>query len=272
MLTRVREALIQGRKLAYREQGQGGVPLLCVHGAGGSSLHFRELISALAGHFRVVALDLPGHGRSEDFALDDAGERLKPERLIQTYAEVAAVFAEQIGLGKFCLAGHSMGGAIAQEFAARFGDRLERLILIGTAGRLKVDPSILVAIESYFDQLPRLLASVCYSPETSAAETRRLADEQVQAEQGVMLRDFQACAAFDQRAQLAEIRLPALVVAGADDRLTPAAVQRQLAERLGDGRLVLIPGAGHFVQRERAEKVAAAILSDQRSKPSAQCS
>lgn len=241
--------------IAYRQQGSGRPGVLLVHGAGQSSVHFSGLLGILGQQTRAVALDLPGHGGSPGLS-----PSVQPPWLLERYRDIVAEFAEKLGLGKFVLVGHSMGGAVGQLFALSMGDRLEALVLVATAGRLKVAPMILQAIREQFQMLPQMIAAVGYSPSASSAQVAHWAEQQLQASQDVVLADFRACARFDVRQQLAEITCPVTIVSGADDRLTPPLLQDQLETRIPRSRLVRISRAGHFVFMERPEPVADAIL------------
>ena len=249
------EATIGKQKISYRQQCQGRPAVLLVHGAGQAAVHFSGLMGVLGQKTRTVALDLPGHGSSPP--LDPV---VPPSELLERYRDIVAEFAEKMGLGKFVLVGHSMGGAVAQLFALDMGDRLAGLVLVATSGRLKVATMILQAIREQFQMLPQMIAAVGYSPTASSAQVAHWAEHQIQASQDVVLADFRACAQFDVRERLGEMACPVTIVSATDDRLTPPMLQDQLEARIPRSRLVRITRAGHFVFMERPEPVAWAIL------------
>jgi pimeloyl-ACP methyl ester carboxylesterase len=245
-----------GQPVSYRQHGEGRPAVLLVHGAGGSSLHFEELLRLVGGHGRrTLALDLPGHGSSPPLRRPPA-----PAELLEVYRDVVAEAAESLGLGRFVLAGHSMGGAVAQHFALAYPDRLEALVLIATGARLKVAPSLLDTIRHRFDEYSGLMASLGYSPATPAQRAREWAVLGLQAPQQVVLADFMACASFDLRQRLAELRCPTLVISASDDLLTPPALQQQLADLIPRARLEPVARAGHFLTFERPAAVAEPVL------------
>lgn len=244
------------QSVSYREHGQGRPAVLLVHGAGGSSLHFAELLRLVGGHGRrVLALDLPGHGSSPPLRRPPA-----PADLLEVYRDVVAEAAESLGLGRFVLAGHSMGGAVAQHFALAYPDRLEALVLVATGARLKVAPSLLDTIRHRFDEYSELMASLGCSPVTPVQQANRWAALALQAPQQVVLADFLACASFDLRERIAEIRSSTWILSASDDLLTPPKLQQQLADLIPRARLAPVARAGHFVAFERPEAVAELVL------------
>jgi pimeloyl-ACP methyl ester carboxylesterase len=247
---------VNGRTIGYRDRGEGRPPLLLIHGAGGSSLHFAPLLPLLAHRRRAVVVDLPGHGASA--VLDPLPP---PAELLEAYRDVVAETAERLGLGKVILVGHSMGGAVAQLFAIAYPERVAALVLIATASRLKVDPPILEQIRHHYQALPEMLGAIGYSPATEPAQIQRWASLQLQATQRVVLADFEACARFDLRRRLGEIACPTWVVSAADDRLTPPVLQERLATAIRGAQLITVTRSGHFLLFERPETVADAILA-----------
>ncbi len=223
-------------------------PVLLVHGAGGDLMHWPGSLRRLPSH-DVYALDLPGHGRSGGRGCTDIG----------AYVEVVREFADQMGLPAFVIGGHSMGGAIALEFALRFETRLAGLILVGTGAKLQAAPQILNGILDDFPATAALLADWAHGEHVDGnlhrAYVRRLREVAPE----VIYGDFLACDAFDRRDDLASISVPALILCGSADRMTPVSYSRFLAERMRDAQLQIIPGAGHMVMLEQPAIVADAV-------------
>jgi pimeloyl-ACP methyl ester carboxylesterase len=234
---------IDGEKLHYHHH-RGTLqpkapPLVLVHGAGGNLMHWPGELRRLPDH-EVYALDLPGHGRSGGRGWSDIG----------TYAEVIREFADVLKVPVFVLGGHAMGGAIALEFARRCGGRLAGLILMGTGARLRVAPEILAGIQNDVVSTTALLAEWAHGehvdPNLQRIYLRRLREVSPQ----VLTADFGACDAFDRRADVAAITVPALIVCGDADRMTPIKYSQFLATQMPDARLVILPGAGHMAMLE----------------------
>jgi pimeloyl-ACP methyl ester carboxylesterase len=243
------------RQLGHAKADRSEPALMLIHGAGGSSLHYVEFLRKLARRRRVVALDLPGHGKSTPLSVG----AIEPRELIARYAELAAEVAERVGLGRYLLCGHSMGGAVALRMALRYRDRLAGLLLIATAARLPVSRALIQMLDRDFEMLPRTFAASGYSSASNPDQVQLWAAQQLACDKPQLLADFEACRAFDVRAALASVDIPAVAVIPKDDLLIAPRVQRRFAEQLSGCELWEVERAGHFVQRERPDRVLAAL-------------
>lgn len=241
-----------GQPVHYRRQGRRTkkAPLLLVHGAGGDGSHWAEAMRLLARERLVVAVDLPGHGSSPWATPVPA-----PEALLAHYAEILAALAEDLGLGRFVIAGHSMGGAVAQRFAWRYADRLSALLLVASGARFPVSRALIQQLDRDFERLPETFVETCYSPESDRGQVARWAAAQLRCDKAQLLADFEACRLFDGRAELPQIELLTAVIAARDDVLVPPRFQEQLAAGVARGRLITTPRAGHFVLIEKPQTI-----------------
>lgn len=114
---------IKGISVAYREMGVGEI-LLFIHGMG-SSLVFDEIIEPLSKYFKVIVIDLPGFGKSEKPDLDYN---------IDFYVNILFEFCKEINLEKINVAGLSLGGMIAIEFAYRYPQSVNNLLVLSSSG------------------------------------------------------------------------------------------------------------------------------------------
>jgi pimeloyl-ACP methyl ester carboxylesterase len=198
-----------------------------------------------------VALDLPGHGKRVEEPLPDPA----------TVAEYAAAVRRDVGghgLAGVTLVGHSLGSAIVLRLALDAPELVERIVLIGAGARLRVLPALLELAREQPETAWRQLVALGYAPGHGAMAEAYL-DTSTPLAAGALYRDLAACDGFDVMAVLGAVRQPALVIVGAEDRLTPPKYAAYLAEHLPQATLVTIPDAGHSVMDEAPERVAAAL-------------
>lgn len=222
-------------------------PLVLIHGAGGSSLHWPHEIRYLP-ELSVLAIDLPGHGESP-------GEE---KASIESYSDAVLSFLDQMGINQVLLAGHSMGSAIAMRMSLDHPDRVRGLVLVGSGAKLRVHPQLLEdcrSEETYPKVVSQLLAW-SFSPTADQNLVRTAGKRMQELTPSVLLADFKACDAFDIREQVGDISQSTLIICGEDDQMTPVRFSQYLAERIRGSRLQVIPGAGHMVMLEKPRIVA----------------
>jgi pimeloyl-ACP methyl ester carboxylesterase len=227
----------------HAPQGATGAPLLLVHGAGGTHLHWPEALRRLPGR-RVIAVDLPGHGASPP----------PGERAILAYARRLVDLLDDLGIDRAAVGGHSMGGAIAVTLALEAPDRIEGLLLVGTGARLRVVPAIVLASADP-DRSREVANAFSFGAGASPELLRAFAEGMAAVAHGVVHGDFTACDAFDVMERLGAIRAPARIVVGAEDRLTPPKYSIFLRANLPGNGLLVVPGAGHMVTWEAPDAV-----------------
>lgn len=233
-----------------RDHETGLPAVVLIHGAGMDHSVFALQARALAHHGRnVLALDLPGHGRTAGPALDS----------IAAIAEWVLRAAASCGMARFRVAGHSMGALVALEVAARGGARIEALALLGFVPEMRVHPDLLAAARAGSHSTVELMTSWSLSARSQlganpapglwlSGGALRLLER---ADPASLAADLAACDAYrDAAAAAAQIRCPTLLLLGGDDRMTPAARARAFAERFADARITVLPEVGHMMTAE----------------------
>mgnify|MGYP001812766406 FL=1 len=227
-----------------------GPPIVFVHGAGGMHQHWLYQVRDLP-HSPTYALDLPGHGRSEGQGRDT----------IAAYGDWLVAFLDAAGEEQAVLVGHSMGGAIVLDVALRHAGRVAGLGLVATGARLRVAPAILDGIHQDPEAAVRLICDFAFGPETSPEMVRMGRRQMGAISPEVLHGDFTACNAFTVMDRLGEIAVPALILCGSQDRLTPSKYSVYLRDQIARSVLHLVEGAGHMVMVERPESVVKALHS-----------
>ena len=262
---------------------QGGEPALMVHGLGGSSVNWTDLVALLAGRVDVEMVDLPGFGRSAP-----------PAEGYGLGSHVRAVVAhlQARGAGPVHLFGNSLGGAVSTLVAARRPDLVRTLTLVSPAlpslrPRRGSDPRLPLLLLPGLDGVARRrLASVsaeqralavlqlCFadhsriSPERLAEATeevtrRRALTHEGQAFTGSLRGLVGAYLVRGPRSlwsQAARVTAPTLLVWGAQDRLVDVSLASRAARTFRDSRLIVLDGVGHVAQLERPDLVARAFV------------
>lgn len=265
-----------GRQIAFVDEGNG-TPLILIHGLGSYIPAWKQNIPALAENNRVIALDLPGFGKSS---------KTVDEYSISFFAKMVAELQDSLGISKAVWIGHSMGGQIALLGAHSFPDKIAKLVLLAPAG-----------FESFTKQDADLLTtyvtpeSIKATPEAVVRQTfkstffefpenaRFMADDRIAIRQAenfdLYARSYaesvEAMLEGPVQSILPEIEQPVLVIFGKQDMLIPnqqlhpnlttEGVAKKGIAKISNGRLEMIDQAGHFVHFEQAAKVNRLILN-----------
>lgn len=222
-------------------------PIILIHGAGSSHLIWPSEIRRLVGQ-RVLAIDLPGHGKSAGVGLQS----------ISSIANQMVEFLAALGLYQAVFVGHSMGGAVALELAIQHPTHVAGLGLISTGAYLGIDPSFLENLSNPLT-VPSALAAFrqrAFGSQANPALVERCLQSMKDIRTSVLYGDWRACADFDQRESISRAEAPTWVIVGSEDQLTPVAYAHFLAGKLPAARLQIIPGASHMALIEHPARIA----------------
>jgi len=219
--------------------------LVFVHGSGGCGAYWCYQTA----HFPASdAVDLPGHPEGE----------LLPS--VEAYADWLAATLEARGSDDVVVVGHSIGGAIAMQWALQQPERLRAMVLVGSGARLRVLPQTLQLLEQAVDD-PALFAEMLRPTwervEPGVAEVLRKRSEAIGP--AAFLNDLRACDRFDIIDRLAEIATPTLALCGSDDVMTPPKYSHFLADRIAGATAEILEGGTHMVFLEQPDAVNRAI-------------
>lgn len=231
-----------------------GRKLIFIH-AGGSNAHaWHYQYEALGAAHSPIAFDLPGHGRS-------SGVEALPS--IQDYTDFAIAFADALKIDSAVFVGHSMGGAVAMDLAARYPKRVQGLVLMATAAKLNVPKE---RIEQWravtMGRAGQPFTNDGYSPKTIAEKREVIQEgwgEQIRTDPRTRWGDMVACSTVDLRSELGRITASTLILAGTDDQVTPPADAEVIKAGIRGAHLEVIADAAHNLTTERPTEVNAAV-------------
>ncbi|HMA33454.1 MAG TPA: 2-succinyl-6-hydroxy-2,4-cyclohexadiene-1-carboxylate synthase [Chloroflexia bacterium] len=254
-------ALIRTNDVEYYVETLGdGEPLLLLHGFTGSTATWARQQAAWAGHYRTIAVDLLGHGRSAAPA-DPARYRME-----RTVADLVALL-DALALPRVHLLGYSLGGRVALHLAAAHPARIGALVLESAspgladaderAARVAADQALAARIEqegvpafvAHWETLP-LWASQARLPEPVRAALHRQRLENRPQGLAHSLRGLGTGAQAPLQARLPALHRPVLVIAGALDPKF-ATIATAMAAALPQAQLAIVPEAGHAVHLEQ---------------------
>lgn len=227
--------------------------LLFVHGAANDHSVWHLQARYFAHHgWNVMAIDLPGHGKSDGNARGSISE----------YSQWVIAFLDNANIRSAALVGHSMGSLIALESALRAPDRVTQLVLLGASVPMPVSDILLNAaredLPTAHEMLcawghgPRARLGASAVPGTSLIGTyRRLLET---ANPGVLHTDLSACNAYSATPNaLSAMKVPTLIMIGERDQMTPPKAAAALVNQLPNARAVTLPGAGHGMMYEDSD-------------------
>ena len=230
----------------YARIGQNSAfPLLLIHGAGSSHLVWSAALRRFSGR-RVLAIDLPGHGRSSKKGYDS----------VNAYTDSVLSLMKKLESDTFIPVGHSLGGAVTQMLAIEAPERIAGLVLIGTGAKLPVNPQLLDLFLQDRESAINRINEWQWSKDTpDSIKEKSLAAMQT-VPGAIYHGDYLACNNFDLSSRLHEISAPTLVLAGEHDRMVKPAISEALAKGIPNAQFIQVKDAGHMLPLEQSELVA----------------
>jgi pimeloyl-ACP methyl ester carboxylesterase len=260
----LRQVQIDGARVNFVDIGEGDAePVVFIHGLGGQWQNWLENIPRFSRDRRVIALDLPGFGRSE----------VPPERItISGYGRTVSALCDQLALGPAVFVGNSMGGFVSSEIAIQQPERVERLVLVSAAGissasarrrKTLTTARIVESLATYTAARHRWLAARPVTRHIAVALVARhpallrpdLVYESMMKGSGSpgYFDALRACLEYDFRDRLPEISCPTLIVWGENDAVVPVRDAQEFERLIPDTRTIVMEETGHVPQLERPE-------------------
>ena len=230
--------------------GSGETAILFLHSFAGSSTNWKNQLNELRKTRRIIAMDLRGHGKSDSPADNDYSPN--------TLANDVSVIADSLGLGKFILVGHSMGGSAAIAYAGEYPHRVAGLVMVGTPGKMPEEMSkpIIASLEAdtyqkvMDDYMKKLFANA--RPETQNEISAEMKNNSKEKNLSIIKSAFQ----FDPLPSLKKYDGPKLIIsATAENNPTSLASQNPKVPNK------VIDGTSHWVQMDKPEEFNAILKS-----------
>jgi 3-oxoadipate enol-lactonase len=239
--------------LHHRIDGAGDDVVVLAGGLGSTLEMWERQVALLAERFRIVRYDHPGHGGSP---LLDVGS-------VRDLTGALLLLLDNLGLARVSFCGVSLGGAVAMQFALDAPERLRRLVLCATSARFSTpefwEERAATVRRDGVEAVADVVLDRWFTPEF--ADVRRYRDMLVSTSAEGYARCCDALRDWDARGSLRAVSAPVLAIAGADDPSTPPEDLRAIVDEIPRARLVVVDGARHFVNVERADQVNDALLS-----------
>ena len=252
---------IDNIQMAYTDTGAGR-PVVLIHGYPFNRSLWNEQVAALSNEYRVIAPDLRGFGES------DASEGTAT---MNRLAQDVALLLDHLEIARATIAGLSMGGYVALAFYKQFASRVRALILADTRAQADSEEAKQTRAQQAEKALTEGMAGIADAmlPKLLTPETVSKRPEVVKRVRDMMLKTKPEGAAAalrgmaerdDHTSSLSKISVPALILVGAEDAITPVADSEKMHEAIAGSRLVVLENAGHVSNLERTEEFNLALL------------
>ena len=240
---------INNKKIFYDiiESGKSQA-LVFIHGSGGSSYTWKNQLN-LAIDYDLIVLDLPSHDKSDNF----------PDLSLNMYVDVVHQLIKSFNYKNIILCGHSLGGAIVQQYYFTYPKEVSGLILFNTGARLRVAPFILNSLKNNYQKFLDSLPAGDFYRATPEETIKLYIQEKSKISADVTYQDFKICDGFDVLNKLSTIEVPCLIIVGKQDQLTPVKYSEFFRNNIKNSELYVIDKAGHMVMLEKPNEVNQAI-------------
>ena len=233
---------IDGLNIFYHHHqpasGAAGQRVMYIHGTGCNGAVFARHLESVAVRHEVVAIDLPGHGKSAGTGFCGMAD----------YAHVVAALINRLGWTSCVVAGHSMGGGVALSVGLYFSPLVHALMLIDTGARLRVNPKLIAIARAIAEgrYQARDDSRMGFADSTPQSVVDAMNAATAGCDPWVNYKDWIADDSFDVMSRVAGIDMPTLAICGERDPLTPLKYHEYLRDHMPNCQLEVVANAGHW--------------------------
>lgn len=230
-----------------RNDKASGFALVFVHGAGSSHLIWSLQLREFSKLYRTIALDLSGHGKSENHEGEPSIEK--------SFTEDVTVLIDHLNLENFILVGHSMGGGVAMCYTLHDNVRKPKaLVLVDTSSNLDLSKLRSGLVKETLEDRVYFFKSRIFENYTETYQLKKLDDDMRLANPQVLARDLSACNKFDITERLREIDIPVFVIVGSNDDIITPAIAAEFEKKLPRADIAIVKNAHHIPMVEQPEE------------------
>lgn len=247
--------------LHYEVEGDGDT-IVFIHGLSDSLLYWEFLATNLKDNYKIVRIDLRGHGQS----------RLGSEQItVDLYVDDLINLLAELNIAKVNLVGFSLGGAVALDFTLKYPQKVSSLVLMSSFE--KVDNNLTDvfnqfkdALNNSFEDFYDLIVPMVFCPEyiNNNKDEFELLKEILSPDSNVdaYIKAIDACLTFDVENELSCINVPALILAGQYDEITQLDIQKRMAGKIKNSKLIVLENTKHNLLVEQNNPGILAILKN----------
>jgi len=253
-------------KIAYNDAGTLNPPVILLHGAGAGASSWSNFVlnfGYFAEHYRTIAMDQPGYGKSDPWVADSEPRNTANARAVRD-------LMDKLGIEKASLIGNSMGGATALAFAVDYPDRLAKVVLMGSGGGgptlFAQQPSeggkALQAcyFEQSFETFRKFFDIMLYNGKAVSDDVLRARVNSISEAHLEAWRQSRGGPVRNLFSELPKVTAPTLIIQGRNDRVVAPESALQLLSVLPNSQLHMFNRCGHWVQYEHADEFNAMVI------------